>query len=638
MWLLTIRSPAREPYEYILEPGRNTIGRKSGNAIQILDQSASREHAEIDYDPDTNTLLIKDLGSSNGTFVNRERITAPHPLHPEDQIRIGQYVIALTVRGDETHALVSAPLPSTTQPFTRDLLLESIDQHAILLYEVAGRLNRVIDLHLALREVSELMRLAMGADRCEVILVEHLDRLPQLGFPTSLAHEVVGQHLAVHIPDISTYPNPDLIKTAALLGVRSVLCIPVMTGDQVTAIVYAYKTQAHRRPFDRRDMQLAVAISHQAALTIERTRLHDQTERRLKHVQALRAIDQAIAGSVDLRMTLNILLQHIVSQLQIDAVVVLLYNPYTNLLEYAAGQGFRTRKMERFRRRLGEGYAGQAALERRSVSIADLGQAHDFARAPLLAGENFVTYYGVPLIAKGQVKGVLEIFHRAPLNPDQEWLEFLETLAGQAAIAIDNAQLFDNLQHVNSELALAYDATIEGWSRALDLHDKEPEGHTQRVTEVTVRLARDMGLSEGELEHVRRGALLHDIGMMGVPDGIVLNPGPLTDEEWAIVRKHPEYAYQLLAPIPHLRSALDIPYGHHEKWDGAGYPNGLKGEQIPLAARVFAVVDVWDALRSDRPYRAGWPEEKVREHIESLSGTHFDPAVVEVFLRMTGEE
>jgi len=294
--------------------------------------------------------------------------------------------------------------------------------------------------------------------------------------------------------------------------------------------------------------------------------------------------------------------------------------------------------MERFRRRLGEGYAGQAALERRSVSIPDLGQAHDFARAPLLAGENFVTYYGVPLIAKGQVKGVLEIFHRAPLNPDQEWLEFLETLAGQAAIAIDNAQLFDNLQHVNSELALAYDATIEGWSRALDLHDKEPEGHTQRVTEVTVRLARDMGLSEGELEHVRRGALLHDIGMMGVPDGIVLNPGPLTDEEWAIVRKHPEYAYQLLAPIPHLRSALDIPYGHHEKWDGAGYPNGLKGEQIPLAARVFAVVDVWDALRSDRPYRAGWPEEKVREHIESLSGTHFDPAVVEVFLRMTGEE
>src|SRR3990172_6575985 len=342
MWLLTIRSPAREPYEYILEPGRNTIGRKSGNAIQILDQSASREHAEIDYDPDTNTLLIKDLGSSNGTFVNRERITEPQPLHPEDQIRIGQYVIALTVRGDETHALVSAPLPSTTQPFTRDLLLESIDQHAILLYEVAGRLNRVIDLHLALREVWELMRLAMGADRCEVILVEHLDRLPQLGFPTSLAHEVVGQRLAVHIPDIATYPNPDLIKTAALLGVRSVLCIPVMTGDQVTAIIYAYKTQAHRRPFDRRDMPLAVAISHQAALTIERTRLHDQTERRLKHVQALRAIDQAIAGSVDLRMTLNILLQHIVSQLQIDAVVVLLYNPYTNLLEYTAGQGFRT--------------------------------------------------------------------------------------------------------------------------------------------------------------------------------------------------------------------------------------------------------------------------------------------------------
>ncbi|HBY93533.1 MAG TPA: HD-GYP domain-containing protein [Chloroflexi bacterium] len=252
----------------------------------------------------------------------------------------------------------------------------------------------------------------------------------------------------------------------------------------------------------------------------------------------------------------------------------------------------------------------------------------------MLEGEEFVAYYGVPLVTKGQVKGVLELFHRAPLEGDREWLGFLDTLAGQAAIAIDNAALFDGLQRSNAELALAYDTTLEGWSRALDLRDKETEGHSRRVTELTLRVARVMGVSEAELVHIRRGALLHDIGKMGIPDAILLKPGALSDEEWAIMRQHPVYAYELLAPIAFLRPALDIPYCHHEKWDGSGYPRGLIGEQIPLAARIFTVVDVWDAMISDRPYRPAWPEEKAREHIRSLAGTHFDSQVVEAFLAL----
>jgi len=284
---------------------------------------------------------------------------------------------------------------------------------------------------------------------------------------------------------------------------------------------------------------------------------------------------------------------------------------------------------------LGESYIDRAVLEHQLIQIPDLRE--EPKSLPLknrLTGEDFICYYGVPLIIKGQVKGVMEIFHRATLEPDSEWFDFLNTLAGQAAIAVEIATLFESLQLSNSELFLAYDATIEGWSHALDLRDKETEGHTQRVTEMTVKLARTFGLSDAELVQVRWGALLHDIGKMGVPDGILLKPGLLTDKEWVSMKKHPGFAYDMLSPIHYLRNAIDIPYCHHEKWDGSGYPRGLKGTKIPLAARIFAVVDVWDALRSDRPYRPAWAADKVREHIRSSAGTHFDPQVVDVFMQM----
>lgn len=184
------------------------------------------------------------------------------------------------------------------------------------------------------------------------------------------------------------------------------------------------------------------------------------------------------------------------------------------------------------------------------------------------------------------------------------------------------------------KLAEAYDTTLEGWAKALELRDKETEGHSRRVTETTVAVARTMGISEEVVEHIRRGALLHDIGKMGIPDDILRKEGLLTHEERAIVRKHPETAYDLLKEISFLKNALDIPYCHHEKWDGTGYPRELKGEEIPLAARIFAIVDVWDALSSDRPYREAWPKEKIKHYITNEAGKHFDPKVVGVFLQM----
>ena len=190
------------------------------------------------------------------------------------------------------------------------------------------------------------------------------------------------------------------------------------------------------------------------------------------------------------------------------------------------------------------------------------------------------------------------------------------------------------IQSLNDELTRAYDATIEGWSRALDLRDHETEGHSRRVTEMTLRLAAALGVPEAELVHIRRGALLHDIGKMAVPDGVLLKPGPLTDDEWAVMRQHPAWAYEMLLPIEFLRPALDIPHCHHEKWDGCGYPRGLAGEEIPLAARLFALVDVWDALSSDRPYRRAWEPGRVMDHLHGLSGSHFEPRLVDVFLSL----
>lgn len=192
----------------------------------------------------------------------------------------------------------------------------------------------------------------------------------------------------------------------------------------------------------------------------------------------------------------------------------------------------------------------------------------------------------------------------------------------------------EDLKTANAEMIQAYDTTLEGWSRALELRDQETDGHSRRVSELAVRLARAMGMDEAQLVHVRRGALLHDIGKVGIPDSILAKPGPLTDEEWDIMKRHASYGYELLARIPFLQEALVIPHCHHERWDGTGYPRGLKGEEIPLAARVFAVIDVWDALCCDRPYRKAWSEPEARAYIRSLAGTHFDPTVVEVFLRL----
>jgi len=417
-------------------------------------------------------------------------------------------------------------------------------------------------------------------------------------------------------------------ELAYLNDLESGISLPLRDEEAIIGVMHLWFQRSHT--FTEAEKSLLTAIADMAGNAVQRARLYEETQKRLRQISALHNIDTAINASVDLRITLRIILGNSARELGVDAAAIALLHPQSQTLEYVATHGFHSRTIEGVRLQPGEGLAWQAIIERQMVSLSGAGQK----KLDIFKEENFVSQFAVPLIAKGQVQGVLQVFHRSELRPSPEWSNFLSTLAGQAAVAVDNATLYEGLQRSNLELMLAYDATIEGWSRALDLRDRETEGHTQRVTELTINLARAMGMSEEQIMHIRRGALLHDIGKMGIPDNILFKQGELTKKEQEMMRKHPQFAYDMLSPIEYLRPALDIPYCHHEKWDGSGYPRGLKGKNIPLAARLFAVVDVYDAVTSDRPYRKAWSHEEAIEYIRQEAGTHFDPQVVQAFLKI----
>jgi PAS domain S-box-containing protein/putative nucleotidyltransferase with HDIG domain len=357
-------------------------------------------------------------------------------------------------------------------------------------------------------------------------------------------------------------------------------------------------------------------------------------EKHLAQLEILHSIDQAINGGQDLKAIFDTLLEGITTRLGVSAADLLLVDQPTLSYTLLTGRGFKTTAFRSVNLRMGQGFASQAVLGRRPVHLREISPAPGERSVfpPSWKDEAFRQYLAFPIITETQVRGVLEVFLRDEAEP--EWIDFIETMVEQGAIAIEKFSLTDRLHRSNLELNLAYDLTLEGWAKALELRDKETKNHSQHVTAATLALARELGCSEGDLVHIRRGALLHDIGKMGVPDNILLKPGPLTEAEWEIMREHPVRAFELLSPIPYLHAALDIPYCHHERWNGSGYPRGLAGGQIPLAARIFAVVDVWDALISDRPYRPAWSSAQATAYLLEQRGILFDPQVVDRFIAM----
>ncbi len=468
------------------------------------------------------------------------------------------------------------------------------------------------------------------------IEIAHGDWLEFTGQQVDLAPDWVrhdlGEGKTFYLPDTDA---PWIIKKLTSSPVQWVMAVPLIAGAEMIGVLVVGKDTSPRD----RDFALLKAISDISANAIRRAALYDQTVLAYQRLSILRTIDQAISASMDLRLVLDLLINQITLQLRMDIAMIYLYSPAIQTLEFAGGRGYPPADFVRRSFRLGESHIGNIALKREMEYIPDLSQIDDdFSRRVNSFNDHIVTFIGIPLIAKGQIKGVLEIFHRNRIEPDMDWLDFLHALGAQTAIAIDNAEMFGQLQRSNTNLTLAYDATIEGWSRALDLRDEQTEDHSQRVTDLTLKLASYFGVPLSEQIHIRRGSLLHDIGKVGVPDTILNKPGPLTEDEWAVMRQHPDYAVKLLSPISYLQPAMVIPAFHHEKWDGTGYPHRLKGEEIPFAARIFAVVDVWDALTSDRCYRFAWQQEKALEYIRAQSGAHFDPRIVAAFLEIIEQE
>lgn len=410
----------------------------------------------------------------------------------------------------------------------------------------------------------------------------------------------------------------------------SIACVPIIAQKDTLGLLLTCCSA----DIIEEDFMILNAIADMTGNTLKRISLYEQTQRRLERLEALRTIDQAILSNTDLRITLHLVLEKIIFLLNVENAIFLLFDQKNNYFEYLDGSGLHLVKKAQKFKPVQDHIAEKVVIEKSTIhfSLKELSKEKWYRH--YVQRDNMVDYLGIPLIAKDRIIGVLEVYHTKRMLLDAEEMDFLHTLAGQSAIAIDNVILFESMREANLHLKQSYDATIEGWARALELRDQETEGHTRRVTELTILLSEAIGLDPEKIENIRIGAVLHDVGKMGIPDSILLKPGKLSPDEWEIIKLHTIYGYEMLLPIDFLSPGLDVVYYHHEKWDGTGYPTGKKGKDIPLPARIFCIVDVWDALTSERPYKKAWTIEKALEYIHEQTGKQFDPDIVEAFIKI----
>lgn len=591
-------------------------------------------------------IKIMTEGSQSDYMISEEE----YPIHTKDgEDRIWLITTApLETLPDGKRTAISMARDITERK-TAEIERERYYNRITALREVDQVVGSTLDLSSVLDRITMEMQKLIAFDSMTVMLInqnemeiiacqgfEKPEDIVGLVFPSKPGYpnyEVVQQKAPVCYENVSeVYP---LFKQPTDEDDRNIiktwLGVPLINQDEVIGMFTVDRSEENL--FSEDEVAIVMEFAKRAAIAITNAQLYEQTRAQVEKLEILRNIDAVITGNMNLDESLLEILCQIRKGLSVDAVSIILYDEETDQLVSEQGVGFKTEIRSEITMELGKGFAGDVAKNRKELFIPEIQYKGESDKYPIdLIAEGIRSYYGMPLIVKDKLEGVLQMFNRTPLDPDEDWVGFADALAGQAAVAVNNISLITNLEEANRSLIEAYDATIEGWAHALELRDKETEGHSRRVVDLTLKIAKQFGFHEEELHHIRQGVLLHDIGKMGIPDEILRKPGPLTETEWDMMRRHPVFAYDMLKSIDYLEPALRIPHYHHERWDGSGYPEGLKGEEIPLEARIFAVVDIWDALQSDRYYRDAWSREKALRYIKDQAGILLDPQVVSIFL------
>ncbi|GAB4526760.1 MAG: hypothetical protein Fur0018_12190 [Anaerolineales bacterium] len=526
-------------------------------------------------------------------------------------------------------------------------------QEAEYLSQISATLTGNLSLPIVLNEILDTLAIVLPYHRCTIFLQEgntlyvtsHRNGDPALShFKTSADKNALFSFIqSTRRPLVLA----DASKDTNFQGwhhtsdTRGWMGVPLIANNEIIGYLTIDSQQVGA--YDTQAAHIAQTFANQAAVAIENARLYHQKHQALEHANSLYRIVRRMISADHLLELLQIISNELQSTLSAYACSVLLFDLRAmQINQYAHSTLGASIHLPDFHTLLSDLHGEMLDSNMAQIETLDA----DAPRPAILQqmyGNACTQLQSVMIAPLRNTQGIIgsiivvNTTEMPPYGPDD--IEILTSIAHQSTVAIQNQQLVLDLKKSNDELTFSYDATIEGWSKALELRDKETLGHTMRVTTLTVRLAKFMGIPDDKLMHIRRGALLHDIGKIGIPDAILLKPGPLTDDEWQIMKQHPAYAYKLLKHIPYLQPALNIPYCHHERWDGSGYPRGLSGTQIPLEARIFAVVDVWDALTSDRPYRDGaWNIEDTLSYLHQNKGTLFDPQVVSAFAEMIRQE
>ena len=637
--------------------------RQLSTLVQNLPGFAYRCYNDLEWTMKYISGGCKDLtGYAPDDFIDNKKVSYRKVIHPDDREKVRNMIENAVkkkerfqidyriitadgiekwvweqgnaVRFEEKNSILEGFITDISEKKLREMQMQSIISIGEILRNTTNQKDYLNTIIQRIGEIYQVNKVAimLTSDRTSIVKLE-----AALGpWETFIGKEEeirnCVSYTAIQENRIVTYDidqdEAEICQAFKELSSRYIGFVPLATKRKISGLVVVSK----QHPFYPHELEAFKAIADIVASALERSNLIIKTENQLRRMESLHTIDQAITSVFEIKVVSKIILDQVRKELDADAADILILNPALNTLEYIGADGFLDRFIQNSKVPLTTSVAGKILLENKGYAISNLKENPLWFIRENMQMENFNAYFAKPIISKGVVVGVMEIFFKKPYYPDEEWNTFFESLTAQTAVAYDSYRKYTDLQKVQQNMASSFRSTLETWSRSLELNEGESHGHIRRVTNGTIRLAREMGVAEEELPNIERGALLHDIGKIGIVDHILLKKGELTDEEWTEIRRHPQIARDLLHNVKLLDEAMDIPYSHHENWDGSGYPQGLRGEEIPLAARVFSVVETYDALLSERPFRKPWTKDDTIQYLIQQKGKKFDPDVVDKFL------